>query len=53
MLWLIGFGVTVRDTLRVKILEKVLSQQKYGNPIFLRFGVFLMVAQNPIIHNIL
>ena len=34
MLWLIGFGVTVRDTLRVKILEKVLSQQKYGNPIF-------------------
>ena len=54
MVWLIGFGATLRDILRVKISKKLLGQQKKKrrNPVFLRVLIVLMVAQNPIIHSI-
>ena len=39
MVWLIGFGVTVRGILRVEISKKLLIQQKYQNPVFSRVDV--------------
>ena len=44
MVCLIDFGVTIRDILRVNIPEKLLSQQKYYNSVFLRVDILLMLA---------
>ena len=51
MVWLIGFGVTVREILRVEI-SKLLSSKKYPSSVFSRNYILLMVAQNPIIYSI-
>ena len=51
MVWLIGFGVTVPEILRVEISQKMLSQQKITK--FSQAGILLMIAQNPIIRSVL
>ena len=50
--WLIGFGVSICEILRVKILKKTAELAKYQNLVFSRVDILLIVAQNPIIHNI-
>ena len=49
MVWLIGFGVTVREIFRVEISKKLLSQKKeISKPFLSRADVLLIVAENPV-----
>ena len=41
MIWLICFGVTVREILRVEIPEKLLSQQKKLKTVFSTVDILL------------
>ena len=50
MVWLIGFGVTVREVSRVEISKKLLSQQKNNETLSARVDILFMVAQNLKIH---
>ena len=38
VVWLISFGVTLRQILRVEILQKLLSHQNNPNPVFQWYG---------------
>ena len=47
---IIGFEISIREILGVKLLKHLLSQQQHQSLLFLRVNIFLIVAQNPVIH---
>ena len=51
IVWLIGFGVTVREISRMEV-KKTVEFAKKKNTLFLRIDILLIVAQNPTIHRI-
>ena len=46
IVWLIGFGVTVREILRIENKKAAESRKKYLNLVFLKVNVLLMVSHN-------
>ena len=48
MVWLIGFGVTVCEIFRVKIIKNCWISKTYQDPVFPRDDVLLMVTQSPV-----
>ena len=53
IVWLIGFGVTVREISRMEVKKTVeFAKKTKKNTVFLRIDILLIVAQNPTIHRI-
>ena len=52
IIWLIGFGLNVREMFWINMKKSSESTKKYQNPLFLNLEIWLMVAQSYIIHSI-